>query len=205
MKAVLALVLAYLIGSLSFGYLAGRLLKGVDIRQYGSGNTGSTNILRTLGTGPAIVVFILDVGKGLAAVYLAQALNLSPVWIMLSGIAVVAGHNWPVLFNFRGGRGIATSLGVLFGLAPAVMLIALTTGVVIIAVTRYVSLGSIIGAAMVPFLVLAFRLPPAYLFFGTLLSILAIYRHRQNIKRLLSGTESKLGKRVAMDDKRVKK
>ncbi len=202
MKSALAMVISYLIGSLSFGYLAGRLLKGIDIREFGSGNTGSTNILRTLGVGPAAVVFILDVSKGLAAVYLAKALGLGPSLIMLSGVAVVVGHNWPVFFNFRGGRGIATSLGVLFGLAPGVMLIALAAGVAVIAVTRYVSLGSITGAALVPFLMLAFRLPPAYLFFGALLAILAVFRHRQNIKRLLNGTENKLGKKVVIGEKR---
>lgn len=196
MRAVLALILAYLMGSLSFGYLAGRLLKGIDIRQYGSGNTGSTNILRTLGAGPASVVFILDVGKGLAAVYLAQALGLHTVLVMLSGVAVVVGHNWPLFFGFRGGRGIATSLGVLLGLAPGVVLIALAAGVMLIAATRYVSLGSIVGALMVPFLMLAFRLPPAFILFGSMIALLAVFRHRQNIKRLLNGTENKLGKKV---------
>lgn len=196
MKLFSALLAAYLLGSVSFGYLAGKLLKGIDIRQFGSGNAGTTNIQRTLGTGPAVVVLVLDVGKGLAAVLLAKALGVGPIWQMLAGMAAVAGHNWPVFFGFRGGRGIATTIGVFIGLVPAVMLIAAIFGIITVALTRYVSLGSIVGALTVPFSMLLLRQPPAFAIPGTFMAIVAVWRHRDNIKRLLRGTEHKLGEKV---------
>ncbi|MBS3947786.1 MAG: glycerol-3-phosphate 1-O-acyltransferase PlsY [Dethiobacter sp.] len=205
MNSFLAVLLAYLLGSVSFGYLVGRRIRGVDIRQYGSGSSGTTNILRTLGTGPAVVVLLLDAGKGIGAVYLADLLTGNPNVVMLAGVAVVAGHNWPVFFGFRGGRGIATSMGVLLGIAPSVILIAVLVGLLVMALTRYVSLGSLVGSVLIPFLMLLFRLPPAHILFGTALCLLAVWRHRANIRRLLAGTESKLGKKVAMGEKRVRK
>lgn len=205
MNSFLTVLLAYLLGSVSFGYLVGRRIRGVDIRQYGSGSSGTTNILRTLGTGPAVVVLLLDAGKGIGAVYLADLLTGNPNVVMLAGVAVVAGHNWPVFFGFRGGRGIATSMGVLLGIAPSVILIAVLVGLLVMALTRYVSLGSLVGSVLIPFLMLLFRLPPAHILFGTALCLLAVWRHRANIRRLLAGTESKLGKKVAMGEKRVRK
>ncbi len=202
MNIIIALLAAYLIGSVSFGYLAGRLLLGVDIRQHGSGNTGATNVLRTLGTVPAIVIFFLDVGKGYAAIFLAGLLTDIPLMIMLSGVAVVAGHNWPLFYKFKGGRGVATTVGVMLGLAPLVILISLLVGVPVIALTRYVSLGSIIGSFLVPVLMVAFRMPPAYILFGTVLAAITIWRHRENISRLLKGTENKIGKKVVIESKK---
>ncbi|NLN06100.1 MAG: glycerol-3-phosphate 1-O-acyltransferase PlsY [Firmicutes bacterium] len=196
MKPFVALLAGYLLGSISFGYLAGKLLKGIDIRQFGSGNTGSTNIQRTLGTAPAVVVLLLDTGKGLAAVLLANALGISPTWQMLAGMAAVAGHNWPLFFRFRGGRGVATTTGVFLGLTPYVVLIGAALFVITIALTRYVSLGSIVGALSVPFTMLLFRQPPAFTVPGTILAFLIIWRHRDNIGRLLQGTEHKLGEKV---------
>ncbi|MBS3899010.1 MAG: glycerol-3-phosphate 1-O-acyltransferase PlsY [Dethiobacter sp.] len=193
MNIIVALFASYLIGSLSFGYMAGKLLRGIDIRQYGSGNTGSTNIQRTLGTVPAIIVLLLDVGKGLAAVLLARALTDAPGVEMLAGVLSVLGHNWPLFHRFKGGRGVATSIGVLIGLAWQVLLIALTIGIIIIAVTRYVSLGSIIGILLVPMLMIGFSLPLPHILFGIVLAIFVVLRHRQNISRLLAGTENKLG------------
>ncbi|MBS4023023.1 MAG: glycerol-3-phosphate 1-O-acyltransferase PlsY [Dethiobacter sp.] len=201
MNVIIALLAAYLIGSVSFGYMAGRLLKGVDIRQYGSGNTGSTNVQRTLGTGPGLLVFALDVAKGFSAIYIADMLTEMPLVVMLAGVAVVAGHNWPLFFGFKGGRGVATTVGVLAGLTPDVMLIVFIAAIAVIALTRYVSLGSITGAVLVPTLMVAFQKPPAFIFFGFVLAVLTVWRHKQNIGRLMSGTENKLGKRVAIDKK----
>ncbi|MDW7651629.1 MAG: glycerol-3-phosphate 1-O-acyltransferase PlsY [Bacillota bacterium] len=207
MNTVLSLLGAYLIGSVSFGYLAGKLLKGIDIREHGSGNAGTTNIQRTVGTVPAIFVLLLDVGKGVAAVLLAGYLTGQPTVMMLAGVAAIVGHNWPVFFRFRGGRGIATSIGVLLGLAPVVILIATAIGVTLIALTRYVSLGSVVGAATIPILMLIFTKPPSYILFGAIIGGLAVWRHRENIVRLLNGTENKLGKKVPVpqEEKRVEK
>jgi glycerol-3-phosphate acyltransferase PlsY len=204
-NSFLAILFAYLLGSLSFGYLLGKKLRGVDVRRLGSGSSGATNILRTLGTGPAIVVLLLDVGKGIAAVYLAKLLDGSPMIIMLAGIAVVAGHNWPIMFGFRGGRGVATSMGVLLGLAPGVILVAFLSGSLVIALTRYVSLGSIVGSILIPVLMVLFRFPPEYILFGTALCAFAVWRHKANIRRLLNGTESKLGERVSTGKEGVQK
>lgn len=198
MNIIVALIAAYLIGSLSFGLMAGKLLRGIDIRQYGSGNTGSTNIQRTLGTLPAIIVLLLDVGKGLAAVLLARALTGAPGVEMLAGVLSVLGHNWPLFHRFKGGRGIATSIGVLMGLSWQVLIIAVAVGMFIIAVTRYVSLGSIIGMLLVPILMLFFDLPTLHILFGAVLAVFAVWRHRQNISRLLAGTENKLGKKTSL-------
>ncbi|MBS3886794.1 MAG: glycerol-3-phosphate 1-O-acyltransferase PlsY [Dethiobacter sp.] len=201
MNIIVALLASYLIGSLSFGYMAGKLLRGIDIRQYGSGNTGTTNIQRTLGTGPAIIVLLLDVAKGLAAVLLARALTGVPSVEMLAGVLAVLGHNWPLFHRFKGGRGIATSIGVLLGLAWQVLLIAVAVGVTIIAVTRYVSLGSIIGVILVPILMVVFDLPALHILFGAVLAVFAVWRHRQNISRLLAGTENKLGGKASLVEK----
>ncbi len=203
MNNFLILFFSYLLGSISFGYLAGRYLRGIDIRNFGSGNTGSTNILRTLGTGPAILVLLLDAGKGWLAVYLAHTFTGVPLIVMLAGIAVVVGHNWPVFYDFRGGRGIATSIGVIAGLAPAVILIAGLTGVAVIAVTRFVSLGSIIGSILIPVLMIVLNQPIEYQAFGLVISILAVWRHRANIVRLLNGTENRFGSKVDTEEKKV--
>lgn len=201
MNNILAVAFAYLLGSISFGYLAGRLLKGIDIREFGSGSSGTTNILRTLGVGPAVAVLVLDMAKGLGAVCLARLLVGAPLTVMLAGVAVIIGHNWPLYFGFRGGRGIATSIGVMLGISPQVILLALVAGLAVIAATRYVSLGSIIGSLLVPVLMVAFRLPAAYVAFGLAIALLAVYRHRPNIRRLLSGTENRLGEKVPVDKK----
>lgn len=207
MNTFLALVAAYLLGSISFGLLAGKLLKGIDIRQFGSGNAGTTNILRTLGTGPAILVLLLDAGKGFTAVLLAQALTGNPPVMMLAGVTAVLGHNWPLFHRFKGGRGIATSIGILLGLAPLVILIATAIGVLIIAITRYVSLGSIVGASLIPIFMIIFGHDISYIIFGVALAVLAVWRHWENITRLLGGTENKLGAKVnvSAEEKKVEK
>lgn len=198
----LALIAAYLIGSLSVGYLVGKVGKGIDVRKYGSGNVGSTNILRTLGILPAILVLILDMAKGFVAVYLALWLTANPTVAMFSGLAAVVGHNWPVWFGFRGGRGIATSLGVILAFNPTAFGVLVLIGVLIIILTRYVSLASIIGAAFFPPLLWLFRhtavieTDARVIMVSILLAALAIERHKENIGRLRKGTESKIGEKV---------
>jgi acyl phosphate:glycerol-3-phosphate acyltransferase len=198
----LAVSLAYLIGSLSVGYLVGKVGKGIDVRKHGSGNVGTTNILRTLGVLPAVLVLILDMAKGVAAVYLALWLTANPTVAMLSGLAAVIGHNWPVWFGFRGGRGIATSIGVILAFNPTAFGVLLLIGIIIILITRYVSLASITGAALFPPTLWFFRNAAAIetgtgvILVSIFIAALAIERHKGNIERLRKGTESKIGEKV---------
>jgi acyl phosphate:glycerol-3-phosphate acyltransferase len=206
LNAFLALLAAYLIGSVSFGFMAGKLLKGIDIREFGSGGTGTTNIQRTLGTGPALAVLVLDAAKGYLAIWVAGMLTANPSgWLLLAGLAAVGGHNWPLFHRFRGGRGIATSIGVMLGLAPLVILIATAVGVTLIAITRYVSLGSIVGSMLIPVFMIFFGMPWTYILFGVALAAFAVWRHRPNIARLLAGNENKLGQkvRIGTEEKKV--
>ncbi len=197
MTGCFSIVLAYLLGSVPFGYLAGRLLRQEDIRNYGSGNIGATNVMRLLGPAAAGAVLVLDIGKGVAAVLLARFLAGSEFWWWLAALAVLIGHCWPLFLGFKGGKATATGLGTLFVLTGATVwgTILILAGVVL-ALTRYVSLVSILAAAALPFLLWLFRYPPANIYIGTAIAALVIYRHRANLGRLIKGTEPKLGKRI---------
>ena len=192
---------SYLIGSIPSGLVIGRL-KGVDVRQYGSGNIGTTNVLRTLGARYGAIVLVADVLKGVIAVVLGRYIIGTPTGEMAAGFAAVAGHDWSLFLKFKGGRGVATSLGALLPMimpAPLTGIIGLGVFAVIIALTRYVSLGSIVGSvaavvAMGVFLGLD-RVPWQYLVYIVVVVALIIYQHRDNIGRLASGTESKLGQK----------
>ena len=192
---------SYLIGSIPSGLIIGKLRR-VDIREYGSGNIGTTNVLRTLGARYGALVLIADVFKGVIAVLLARYIIGSPMSEMAAGFAAVAGHDWSLFLKFKGGRGVATSLG---GILPMAMWapLAAVAGVVIfialIALTRYVSLASIMGSlsavvAMAVFMGMD-RVPWEYLVYIVVVVALIIFQHRDNISRLLSGTESKLGQK----------
>ncbi|AYO31702.1 glycerol-3-phosphate 1-O-acyltransferase [Biomaibacter acetigenes] len=193
-KYIISLIASYFIGSISTAYLVSKNIYKVDIRQYGSKNPGSTNVLRVLGAKPAAVVFIMDLLKGLLVVLLARYIggeNLA----LLCGLAVVVGHDWSVFLKFNGGKGIATSLGVVLGISPAVALWVLIAGVVVIILFRFVSLGSITGAVLFPILLIIFNYPAKFLYFGLALAAMGVWRHRSNIKRLISGTENKIGRK----------
>jgi len=196
------ILISYLIGSISFGFLFCKILKGIDIRDYGSGATGATNISRILGIGPAIIVFILDALKGMASIYLARFVSGNSLIVIMAGVAVIAGHNWPVFFGFRGGRGIATSLGIIFAISSKAFLGLFIIGMSTVFLTKYVSLGSICGALSLPFLLWYFRLDVPYIIFGTLISVIAVIRHIPNLKRLKEGKESKLGEKVSLIPKK---
>jgi len=189
-----SLLIGYLLGSVSFSHLAGKLLKGIDIRQHGSGNAGATNTLRVLGKGPGITVLLLDMLKGVAAVWIAGLLSGGDALIqVLAGLCVIAGHNWPVFFGFRGGKGIATTIGVMVTLAFLPALIAGLVAIATIALTRYVSLGSLLFTAILPILIWFMGYPIAIFILSLLLFVFAWIRHRSNIGKLLTGTENKLG------------
>jgi acyl phosphate:glycerol-3-phosphate acyltransferase len=188
----LNIVLAYLLGSVPTGYWLGRM-KGVDIRQFGSGNIGMTNVLRVLGKPYAILTFIVDVGKGTLAVTLLPWLFHTPdPWMkVIAGLAAVCGHNWSVFLKFKGGKGVNTSAGVFLGLAWLPTLLVLVIFGIVLAIFRYVSLGSIIAAVCFPVLMILFHQHILYFILSILLALFIIIRHRSNIKRLLAGTENK--------------
>lgn len=204
----LLLVAAYLLGSLPTGYLIARWMKGIDIRQYGSGGTGATNVLRTVGKGPAIAVLMIDLLKGLLAVLLVglawpQVLTLATAgslvldwqpWVtMLAGVLAVVGHSKSVWINFTGGKSAASGLGVLLGLAWPVGLGAAATFGLTLALSRIVSLSSMAAAIATVILLAATGQPLPYGVLGSLGALYVILRHRSNIDRLLAGTEPRLG------------
>lgn len=185
----LKIILAYLLGSIPTGLIIGKVFFGKDIRNYGSKNIGATNAYRVLGLPAAIVVFLGDAFKGAAGVWLfSPDIN----FMVLGGLLAIIGHNCSIFLGFKGGRGVATALGVLICLVPIISLICFCVWAVIVYFTKYVSLGSIIGAALVPILMIYFNVPTTVLIFGILASLFVIYRHKANIIRLLSGNELKV-------------
>jgi len=195
MKVTLVLIFSYLLGSVPIGFIAGSYLRGIDIRQHGSGNIGTTNVFRILGAGPGLFVFAGDLAKGIIPVLLGKEISGSSL-ALLAGLAAIVGHNWSIFLRFKGGRGVATGAGVILALSPVVILIAFSLWAVTVLLSRYVSLGSILATISVPLLMFWFHQPRPYIVFGSILAILIVYRHRPNIKRLLNGTEAKIGERV---------
>lgn len=183
------LLIVYLLGSIPTGLLVGRGFYNIDIRQYGSKNIGATNTYRVLGLPAALLVFLGDALKGIVAVYLFEPLEFPMV---LGGLVALLGHNWSIFLGFKGGRGVATGLGVLIGLAPVVSLICFSIWAFIVYFTKLVSLGSIVAAFFVPVLMFAFNLPVSFIVFGVIAAFFVIFRHRENIRRLLTGTELKV-------------
>ena len=190
-----SLILGYLLGSIPSGWLAGRWLKGIDLRELGSGSTGATNVLRQVGKGPALVVFLIDVGKGAAAVLIARALGLGD-WIqVLTGLTALAGHIWPVWLGFKGGKAVATGLGLFLGLAWPVGLASFGVFLAVFSLSRYVSLASVLAAISLPLLMAAGTDSNANLVVAMVAMLLVLWRHRSNIKRLINGTEPKLSQK----------
>ena len=190
-----SLVLGYLLGSIPSGWLAGRWLKDIDLRELGSGSTGATNVLRQVGKGPALVVFLIDVGKGAAAVLIARALGLGD-WIqVLAGLTALAGHIWPVWLGFKGGKAVATGLGLFLGLAWPVGLASFGVFLAVFSLSRYVSLASVLAAISLPLLMAAGTSSNANLVVALVAMLLVLWRHRSNIKRLINGTEPKLNQK----------
>jgi glycerol-3-phosphate acyltransferase PlsY len=191
------LIVPYLLGSVSFSYIAGKIFGGIDIRTVGSGNAGATNVYRNLGLKPFLFASFFDILKGLVAVVLTERLfQGNEILTILSAVAVIIGHNWPIFFGFKGGKGIASTIGVVIGLHPLSALIVIVTMALIVYFTRYVSLGSLISTLLLPILFYIFMGDKVYyVIFALILTIMAWYRHRSNIVRLLNGTESKLGQK----------
>jgi acyl phosphate:glycerol-3-phosphate acyltransferase len=193
------LIAAYLLGSFPTGFLACKWLKGIDIRTMGSGSTGATNVLRTLGKPAGITVFTIDVLKGVAAILLAKALN-APDWvIVLAGLVGILGHSKPVWLGFKGGKSVAISLGVLLAMDWRVGLSAFGIFLVSILLTRIVSISSIAAAIGVVALMYVFNLSLPYLLFALLGSSYVIWLHRTNVQRILAGTEPKIGQKLPQE------
>lgn len=201
--ALAVIVIAYLFGSFPTAIIAGKLLKKIDIRDYGSGNAGATNVLRTLGWKAALVVLLIDMMKGFVPVFWIAAL-IHPqaetliYYQILAAISAIAGHIWTIFAGFKGGKGVGTSAGVFMGLAPIPLLSALVFFIIIVFLTRFVSLGSI-SAALILLLVLSYQKFIALIFIPDVLYYLTVvvvaliwYAHRENIGRLLKGEESKV-------------
>lgn len=199
-RFVAAFVLAYILGSIPSGLLVGRMFKGIDLREYGSGKTGATNALRTLGVGPAVLVIAMDMIKGLLALVIAYALTNSIAAESVAGLAAAAGHNWPVFAQFRGGRGVLVSFAIFLVLCWPAALVATLIGIALIALSRYVSLGVLVGTgigvvAAMPVVVTG-HASPWVLLYTVAGAALIVARHWDNIERLRDGTERKLGQRA---------
>jgi len=188
---ILKLIFSYFIGSIPTGYLAGKLLKGLDIREHGSGNVGATNVFRVVGKIPGFAVLLLDIFKGYLAVSLIAS-GEGALYRLLIGLTAIAGHNWTLWLKFKGGKGVAVSAGVIIALAPKVFVFSLLVWVVLFLITRYVSVSSIGAALVMPVLAMVFGKDPAFIIFTVILAISICYTHRSNIKRLQKGEEKKI-------------
>lgn len=208
MKIILCLGLGYLFGCFSTGYFIGKLNK-VDIRNYGSGNAGTTNALRTLGAKAGFVTLLGDMLKAIIPILLVKLLfyrndNYVQLLSLYTGLGVVLGHNYPVWLGFKGGKGIAATAGIMVAFNPWIIPIGLPLFAISVALTRYVSVGSLIVAVMFPIWIYACFPDDLHMLIVSLIFMaLAFIKHRSNIKRILNGTENKLGQRVKIDDKKL--
>ena len=193
-KVILCLILGYLLGSLNFAIIYSKL-RGDDIRNHGSGNAGATNVLRTYGKLPAAIVFLLDISKGVIAILLVRSVFDDMIFDCSAALGAVLGHNFPIYYKFTGGKGVSTSLAVLLTLHYPTALVSMATFLVVVLISKYVSLSSILAsvAAMI-FAFIVFKID-VFSIFCLILGVLCIFRHRSNIKRLIDGNENKLGQK----------
>lgn len=185
-------ICGHLCGSIPSGLWIVRSLFGIDIREYGSKNIGTTNVFRTVGAKAALLVLIIDVIKGILAVAAMNYLFADPLLNVVTALGALLGHNYSAFLGFKGGKGVATGLGLLVYLMPKVSLGCFLVWLALVLATRYVSLGSIVAAVLAPVLSWYFAYPPAYIVFGGIAGLFVVIRHKENIKRLLNGTESKI-------------
>jgi len=192
MTPLIALIVAYLVGGIPFGYLLVRWKTGDDVREQGSGNIGATNVLRTTGRSVGVATLVLDIAKGAFAVWIADRLSGgSPLWMSLAALAVMAGHAFPVFLKFQGGKAVASFIGAFLYLTPIPMIAALLVFVIVVAATHQISMGSIVAAGSLPLAAWLIEHPPPIVILAALAAaVFVIYRHRANIGRIRSGTES---------------
>jgi glycerol-3-phosphate acyltransferase PlsY len=194
---VLGLVVVYLIGAIPVGFLISRMAGGVDIRSHGSGTIGATNVLRTMGPAPAIATLLGDILKGYLAVRVAEVFGPQPGWGAVGAVLAIVGNCWPIFLRFKGGKGVATGLGAFLAIAPKAILPALVVWLALALAFRYVSLASIVGCVVMALSVWLFGYPHVYVAAAACAAVLIVWRHHANVKRLLSGTESRLGQRAS--------
>ena len=213
---IIIAIIAYLIGSVNFSILISKKVAGFDVREKGSGNAGTTNMLRSVGKGAAAVTLILDILKGIIAIWIAIGYgNIvskladiqidNRICVQLAGIFVIIGHTFPIYFGFKGGKGVATALGILITTNYQIGLICLVFALILIAITKMVSAGSLTAAVLLPVLALFLEktnyiVPGNYFIYTIVIALIVIFNHRENIKRLLNGTENKLSFKKKMEE-----
>lgn len=195
MTAALVLVASYLLGSIPFSYLVARQ-RGVDVRKVGSGNVGATNVMRNVGKGAGLIAFLLDAAKGAIAALIAQRSGLGVSLAALAAMAAIVGHMYPLWLRFQGGKGVATGAGAFLPLAPVATAGALAVFAATLGLTRYVSVGSMLGAVALAVLAAVTGAPAPVWIAAALMAALIVWKHRGNIARLRAGTESRLGRRA---------
>lgn len=201
---ILMAVIAYAIGSVNFSIILSKKIAGFDVREKGSGNAGTTNMLRSVGKGPAALTLVLDILKGIVAILIAkylvgnivEGINVA-ILVQIAGFFVVLGHTFPIFFGFKGGKGVATALGVLLMSNPLIGVICLVFALAVMALTRMVSLGSIMAAVLFPVLTIFITENYVadgynYIIFGIAMAVLVVFNHRANLKRIYNGTENRL-------------
>jgi len=194
-QAITTILLAYLVGSIPFGLILSKLFAKRDIRSAGSGNIGATNVMRVLGKKLGVLTLMFDILKGAIFVILAEVVTHSEIWASLAGLAAFLGHLYPIYLKFRGGKGVATSVGIFLFLAPYALLVDIVIFLLVVYQTRYVSLGSIIAAALLPVILLVFSYSYVYVILAVIMGGFIILRHRDNIQRLKQGRETKFGEK----------
>ena len=201
-ECIIVAIIAYLIGSINFSVILSKKVAGFDVREKGSGNAGTTNMLRSVGKKAAAITLICDILKGVVAILIAMLIvNIvnstnSALLVQIAGIAVIIGHTFPIFFKFKGGKGVATSLGVLIMSNWQIGLICLVFALILMALTKMVSVGSIAAAILYPVLTLFipdnYIVQGNYVIYSIILAVLIVFNHRENVKRLLNGTENKI-------------
>lgn len=200
MIIVLIIISCYLLGSIPFGYIVGKLFKKVDIRELGSGNIGASNAFRILGPSLASLILIGDIGKGILSIYLVRYFNIDNLLILtIAGLVVILGHDWSLFLGFKGGKGIATTFGVVFALNPTISILAVTIWVIVLIITKYTSLSSILAMISILVFTILFKQPYEYIVFSAIIIVLSIFKHKENIKRLKLGKERKIGEKIKIE------
>lgn len=197
MDLILFCAAAYILGAVPFSYIVAKLVKGIDIREHGSGNPGATNVYRVVGAVPGVITYVLDFAKGFLPVFFAALyFGQEKIYFWLAvALCAIAGHVWTIFLKFRGGKGVATGSGVFFALLPLPAAAAFALFWIVLLISRYVSVSSIIAAASLPVFSAAFKQPRILTVFAALIAAVIIYRHKSNFKNLMNGTESKIGKK----------